>query len=341
MNLQTTKAAVSLLKQGESFAWVTILSTRGSSPRHAGAGMLVRRDGSITGTVGGGPLEAKAIAEALEVLRSGTSRLLAFDSRELGMLCGGDGVLLIEYVGRDQPGAETFFDSLLRLLESGNRGWLVVRAPAGHAGAAAKCLVGADGTVIGDPICDPNTLKALAEKGGTYDRILAESPADTYVEPLGARGTAYVFGAGHCGEKLVPILSSVGFATVVIDDRADFANAQRFPTADRIVVPESFSTVVSSLPIDDDSYVVIVTRGHNHDKEVLAQALHTPARYIGMIGGRTKVARTFEALQKEGFTAEQLARVYSPIGLAIGAETPEEIAISITAQLIQVRSGTS
>jgi xanthine dehydrogenase accessory factor len=338
VNLQTTRAALSVLEHGEDFAWLTILSTRGSSPRHSGAGMVVRKDGSSTGTIGGGPLEARAIREALEVLETRQSRLFEFNSRSLGMMCGGDGLVLIELVDASQPDASGFFANLQRLLESGRRGWLVVRAPVAAATAVRRCLVDADGSVSGDPVCNPDKLRALAEKGGTYDRIIAESPADTYVQPVGARGTAYIFGAGHCGEKLVPVLCSVGFATVVVDDRADFASEERFPTADRIVVPDSFADVVAGLPIDENSYIVIVTRGHEHDTEVLAQALHTSAGYIGMIGSRAKVARTYEALLEEGFSSDDLARVCSPIGLAIGAETPEEIAISIAAELVQARA---
>jgi xanthine dehydrogenase accessory factor len=105
------------------------------------------------------------------------------------------------------------------------------------------------------------------------------------------------------------------------------------------VVPESFEGVLSTLPIDEDSYVVIVTRGHSHDRSVLAQALGTRARYLGMIGSKNKVAETLRILGEQGFPAANLERVHAPIGLSIGAETPEEIAISIAAQLIQVRAG--
>jgi xanthine dehydrogenase accessory factor len=134
-------------------------------------------------------------------------------------------------------------------------------------------------------------------------------------------------------------LSALGFFTVVIDDRPEFASQERFPTADRLVVPSSFDDVVPSLEIDEESYVVIVTRGHAHDTNVLRQVLRTPAVYIGMIGSKTKVAGAFQTLREEGFTSADLERVHAPIGLSIGAETPEEIAISIAAQLIQVRAG--
>ena len=340
MNAETIRAALSLLEQGEDIAWVTLLGTRGSSPRHSGAAMVVKADGSSTGTVGGGPLEAGVTRRAVEALRDRKSCTQKFESAELGMACGGGGLVLIEYVDSSRPVAEQLLRSMLELLERGRRGWLVTAVDEAGDGAvvAHRCLVGADGAVTGDPVGDVETLQGLAKRGGTYDRILAGDPEHTYVQEIGARGTAYVFGAGHCGEKLVPVLSAVGFFTVVVDDRPDFANRERFPAADRIVVPESFDGVVGTLPIDQDGYVVIVTRGHSHDRNVLAQALNTKARYIGMIGSKTKVAETFRALGEQGFSAGDLARVHAPIGLAIGAETPEEIAISIAAQMIEVRA---
>jgi xanthine dehydrogenase accessory factor len=339
VNLETTKAALALLERGEKFAWVTILNTHGSSPRHSGAAMVVRFDGSISGTIGGGPLEATAIKDAVAVVETGESRLSEFDSPQLGMMCGGGGLVSIEHVDPARGESVRFFRGLLELLQSGGRGWLVTSLPAEAAGPPTrKCLVGADGSVIGDAGCDPELLRGLANRGGTYDRIVANSSIPVYIQSIGARGTAYIFGAGHCGEKLAPVLSLTGFAVVVVDDRADFANPERFPTADRLVVPESFAGVVGTLPLDERSYVVIVTRGHSHDKSVLEQALRTPAAYIGMIGSRNKVTKIFEALLREGFTSEDLARVHAPIGLPIGAETPEEIAISIAAEVLQVRA---
>jgi xanthine dehydrogenase accessory factor len=338
VNLETTKAALTLLDRGERFAWVTILNTHGSSPRHSGAAMIVRSDGSITGTIGGGPLEATVIKDAVVAVQTGRSRFSEFESPQLGMMCGGGGLVFIEHIDPARPESTEFFRALLEVLQSGRRGWLVTVLPAPGEPRPGRCLVGANGLVSGDPVCDPELLRALADKGGTYDRIFAANPGATHVQEIGARGTAYIFGAGHCGEKLAPVLSLTGFAVVVVDDRADFANPERFPTADRVVVPESFDGVVSTLPLDEQSYVVIVTRGHSHDKNVLEQALGTPAAYIGMIGSRNKVAKIFDALRQEGFSAEDLARIHAPIGLPIGAETPEEIAISIAAEILQVRA---
>jgi xanthine dehydrogenase accessory factor len=149
----------------------------------------------------------------------------------------------------------------------------------------------------------------------------------------------YVFGAGHVSRQIVPLAAHVGFKVVVTDDRQDFADAARFPAA-REVLHLPYEDVLSGFTVDEASYVVIVTRGHTHDKEVLAQALKTKAKYIGMIGSKRKRNIIYGKLLDEGFTEEDLRRVHSPIGLEIKAETPEEIAVSIVAELIQERAGT-
>jgi xanthine dehydrogenase accessory factor len=147
-----------------------------------------------------------------------------------------------------------------------------------------------------------------------------------------------VFGAGHVSLQIVPLAARVGFRTVVIDDRPEFADEKKFPeTAEVRQYP--FEGVLQHLPVNQASYLVIVTRGHIHDKTVLAQCLKTNAKYIGMIGSRRKIAMVYENLKEEGFTQKDIERVRAPIGLDIGAETPEEIAVSIVAELISVRAG--
>jgi xanthine dehydrogenase accessory factor len=339
LDLETVRAALSLVELQDDFAWTTIVDSRGSSPRHTGTCMLVRHDSSFAGTIGGGPLEAAILEHASRVLQTKQAELVHFDSARLGMACGGGGLVLIEYVDSSRPATRELYTALFDLLGEGCRGWLVmaVTEEDREKVTAQKCLVRSDGSVVGDPAHPLESLQDLARRGGTYDEILANRPAQTFIQPLGARGKAYVFGAGHCGEKLAPVLSALGFFTTVIDDRPDFANPERFPTADRIVVPPSFDGVVQNLGIEEDGYVVIMTRGHRHDRSVLAQALKTRARYLGMMGSRNKVAQTFQALEDEGFTALDLERVCAPIGLPIGGETPEEIAISVAAQLVQAR----
>ena len=150
--------------------------------------------------------------------------------------------------------------------------------------------------------------------------------------------TIYLVGAGHVSREIARISNHIDFQTIVIDDRIEFANQQRFPDADEIIVCPGYSGVFGEAPIDRDSFIIIVTRGHHFDKEVLAQALKTPAGYIGMIGSRKKRDTIYQALLTEGFKSHDLARVQCPIGLAIDAETPSEIAVSIVAQLIQHRA---
>ena len=155
---------------------------------------------------------------------------------------------------------------------------------------------------------------------------------------IGNEPKAIVFGAGHISEKLVPMLSMVGFETIVFDDRSEFANAGRFPTANRVIVLPDFSQDLFEIePCDCNTYCVIVTRGHAFDSIVLEQCLGQPARYIGMIGSRTKRDVIYAKLKNRGINQEQIDRIHSPIGVDIGAQTPEEIAVSITAEMIRVR----
>ena len=140
------------------------------------------------------------------------------------------------------------------------------------------------------------------------------------------------------GECVAHMAAYVDFRVVILDDRAEFASVERIPDADNIVVVESFDRGVHELGIDEDGYVVIVTRGHAHDKTVLAEALKTEAGYIGMIGSRRKTGLIYKALLEEGFNREDLERVHAPIGLPIGGETPQEIAVSIIAEMIQIRN---
>ncbi len=159
---------------------------------------------------------------------------------------------------------------------------------------------------------------------------------EVLLEPIFSEPTVYLFGAGHVSQQIAPLAKRVQFKVVVIDDREIFANRERFPEADEIVVSE-FETSFHQLHIDDSSYIVIVTRGHLYDGFVLEQAVKTNARYIGMIGSKKKIHILYQNLMKKGVSKKTLERVCAPIGLDINSETPEEIAVSIVAQLIQVR----
>jgi xanthine dehydrogenase accessory factor len=158
-------------------------------------------------------------------------------------------------------------------------------------------------------------------------------------EPFIPPAPLYIFGAGHVSRFTARVAAMVGFRTVVLDDREEYANRERFPEADEVVVLPSFAGCCDSFKDDAEAFVVIVTRGHLHDRTVLAEALRTRARYVGMIGSSTKRNKIYDSLLADGFTRADIERCYSPIGLPLGGQTPEEIAVSIVGELIQVRAG--
>ena len=214
--------------------------------------------------------------------------------------------------------------------------------------AGRKALISQGAEPLGSLGTDQDILRSLARDLPSYDGASVPhlwdgsgdrlQPAGVLVEPIISRPVVYIFGGGHVSQKLAPLVSMAGFGLVVADDRPEWANRERFPQAQEIW-NEPMDQVLAGRRLGRDSYVVIVTRGHLYDKEVLGQALGQNAAYVGMIGSRRKRNLIYQALSEEGTSQEQLASVYSPIGLDIGAETPEEIAISIVAELVAVRAG--
>jgi len=246
---------VKLRREGRRGAVATIVNVRGSIPSYKTAKMLVRDDGSIFGTIGGGCVEADVWQAAREVMEREKPRTLTFNLNQ-------------------------------------------------------------------DPKYDTGLVC-----GGTLD---------IFIEPVLPQAMLYIFGAGHVAHALYNTSQAAGFDTIIIDDRELYANRQRFPEA-REVIAEAFDQAMARLSPTDSEFVVIVTRGHRDDMRVLRWAVQTPARYIGMIGSKRKTVTLFRELQQEGLAANLFDRVYAPVGLDIGAVTPEEIAISITAQLIAIR----
>ena len=246
---------VRLRREGRRGALATIVNVRGSIPSFETAKMLVRDDGSIAGTIGGGCVEAEVWQVAREVMESEKPRTLSFNlnnnpKHDTGLVCGG-------------------------------------------------------------------TL-------------------EVFVEPVLPVSNLYLFGAGHVAQRLYKVARIAGFDVTVIDDRESYANRERFPEA-RDIYAEDFEKSMSQLVLSDSSFIVIVTRGHRDDMRVLRWALDQTSRYLGMIGSRRKVIAIYKELEKEGVACEKFARVHAPIGLDIGAITPEEIAVAITAEMIAVR----
>lgn len=337
---QLIQEMADLCRRGETFALATVVTRNGSAPRSAGAKMLVRADGSTTGTVGGGMLEAEVTKQAGQVLRSRRAVVESFkfsgeDAASMDAICGGQVQVLVEWLDGGDEQLAGIIGELSQAARQHRKTWLVSGLP--HEGRKPRhALVRRDGSLLG--VLPPGL--AAEEIVEMRQPALVETGEGPFlVEPLEIGGTAYIFGAGHVSRSLAEFTKAVGFWTVVLDDRAEYASTRRFPAADELVVIDSFDDALRCINVDRDSFIVIVTRGHLHDQTVLAQALKTGAGYIGMIGSRRKCALIFQALLKEGFTQEDIQRVHAPIGLPIEAETPEEIGISIVAEMIQVRAG--
>jgi xanthine dehydrogenase accessory factor len=246
---------VELRRQGRRGAVATIVNVRGSIPSFRTAKMLVRDDGSIAGTIGGGCVEAEVWQAARQVMESETPRTLTFDLNQ-------------------------------------------------------------------DPKYDTGLVC-----GGTLE---------VFIEPVLPPALLYIFGAGHVGSSLCRIAAGAGFDVIVTDNRPSYASQERFPAA-REVHALDFDEAMRKFDPDESSYIVIVTRGHRDDMRILRWAVETRARYVGMIGSKRKVIEIFKALREEGLPSHLFDRVHAPIGLDIGAITPEEIAVAITAELIAIR----
>ena len=243
---------VRLKKLSRASALATIVECRGSAPQKQGAKMLVRDDGTVLGTLGGGCIEADVVQHCLMAMRDGQARTVPFElnEKEGGLVCGG----------------------------------------------------------------------ALT----------------VYIEPVLTDPRLVILGAGHVGKAVATLARFVGFRVTVVDDRPQFANRDAIPDAHEHVV-DAFETVFSQVPADRGTYVLVATRGHNHDLDAVTAALRTDAGYIGLLGSRRKKGLLMNALRDDGFAQEDIARVIVPVGLPIGSVTPEEIAVSIMAQIIQHR----
>jgi xanthine dehydrogenase accessory factor len=241
-----------LKRQGRASAIATIVECRGSSPQKQGAKMLVRDDGSIMGTLGGGCMEADVVQAAMMTIRNGEPMTLPFEltEREGGLVCGGTVLVYIEPV-----------------------------------------------------LLDPHLV---------------------------------ILGAGHVGRTLAKLARFTGFRVTVVDDRAEFANRENIPDAHDLIVHE-FERAFEQLPVENGTFIVVATRGHNHDLDAIKAALRTPAFYIGLLGSKRKRALLRKSLADSGFSPADIDRVIIPVGMEIGSVTPEEIAVSIMAQIIQKR----
>jgi xanthine dehydrogenase accessory factor len=329
------KAVCDSLAQKKDVVVATVLRQEGSTPRGCGTRMVVSGN-RMTGTVGGGWPEASVLQAAGDMMGKPLARILSFDltatvADGMDMICGGRMDILIESILPTEK-EQDFFQRLTDMLQHRKSGCLLTEIRKSEAGL---CRIERNLTEAEQ--LNSSTIISGCTKYGHLPTVAGGSGTFLLTEPIAPEETVYLFGAGHVSRETAMLASRIGFETVVLDDRPEFANRERFPEADEIHVLPSFEQAMDNLVIDSRGYIVILTRGHLHDKTVLGQAVKTPARYVGMIGSRKKRDAIFRALAAEGIAEKVLARVHSPIGISIDAETPAEIAVSIAAELIRVR----
>ncbi|MBO4331001.1 MAG: XdhC family protein [Oscillospiraceae bacterium] len=331
--------AAELCREGVPFVYAAVISQDGSTPRGTGSKMLITADG-IFDTVGGGGMEGSVISAAREkVLSDGMPLILSYDmsseeAASADFICGGRCEILLF---RGEKEYLEVFEEADAACSGGVPAWLFYIID--EAGA------------VGRPFClclnvDCRRLVGEYEGLGAFPRDILLSPLRTAVhgdhvdgvryitDSVGSAPMMYIFGGGHVSKEVAKIAVGTGFSVTIIDDREEFANTARFPDCRCEVV--DFNNM-PDFPVDKTSYVVIMTRGHSFDREVLKWALGKELKYLGMIGSRSKRDSTYRLLQSQGYSMEKMLSVKCPIGLSIGAETPAEIAVSIMAEVIQVR----
>lgn len=325
------------LERGENVVLCSILARPALPPEAGGA----PEDGRCSRTA---PRSGPSAAARSSALRS--SRRWSFSGRgasycqafclapnqvnDIGMICGGTVMVYFRFFDHCSPQDAALVRAILELLQSGQDAWLVSRMEQGKITAMGTFdeTQGLRFAQLDEQmLCPWLTSSAVYQKG----------EPSYYVEPISRAGRVYIFGGGHVGRALVPVLANVGFRVTVFDNREDFARQENYPAAEQVIFGDYYH-IEEKVHITPRDYVVIMTPGHQADREVLLQAMKTPACYVGCIGSRHKIAATNQYLMDNGVEEAELSRIHAPIGITIFAETPEEIAISIAAELIRCRA---
>ena len=286
----------------------TIIADSGSTPRGKGAQMLVGDAGLLSGTIGGGAVEGGAIALGQTLLRERRSAVHEYklrhnDGEDIGMVCGGDVTVHLQFIAAGDPVWKELAGSVLHRIA----------------------------------LRQPGALVLALDGGAPALRDAPETDSAHIALPLPIGERAILFGGGHCSLALCPLLTTVGFRVTVVDDRPELVTKERFPTADAVICCD-LDRVAETVPIGEEDYVVVMTNGHSHDFAVQEQVLRGRYAYIGVIGSRAKTASVNARLREAGISEAAIASVHTPIGTAIKAVTPEEIAVSIAGEMICVRA---
>ena len=322
------------LTAGEDLVLVTVTAASGATPRGTGARMLVGAAGRICGTIGGGAVEYRAEQLARSVMEERCSATRSFslnrnDVQNLGMICGGEVAVFFHFIPAKDDNTIVLCREAENCFAEGLALWLLSDLKRG----GALSLYTKERGYFGHEC--PVWLADHLTRQPKHIELHGENFC---VEQIGSAGHVYLFGGGHVSQELEPLLTHLGFRCVVLEDRPEFARRDLFPTAEDIRLVD-FNRVTDFVTLGPEDYVCILTRGHSYDTAVQAQVLPCRPCYVGVIGSRKKAAGVRKALKEEyGLSEELLDLVTTPIGVDIGGETPAEIAISIAAQLIQVRA---
>ena len=316
------------LEKGHDMVLVTIIAQEGSSPRGLGAQMLVKNDGNIIGSVGGGGVEKHCRDLALQCIQNKSSQIQEYTLRQngahsIGMVCGGDVTAFLQFVDAKQAKWMELAKKLLTIFSAHQSGWLVI-----HLDGNIPAILDESGKRIFGQLQED--VPKLENK--TYVKTNA-----SFYMPLPIRDRAILFGGGHCAQALSLLLTKVGFRVVVVDNRPEYADPQRFPEAESVICGD-YCKIADYLTIAPSDYIVVMTHGHAHDLDVQKQVLQNPSIYIGVIGSKSKKDFVNAKLREFGISDEAINQVHSPIGTPIKAVTPEEIAISIAGEMIYERA---
>ena len=343
--------AVDLLEKDDQLVVATVIRTKGSTPQKPGAKLLVRADGSGVGTLGGGCVEGDIWFAATQLMKgrgSAESREYQLNEElaaEDGLVCGGTMFFLIDPVYRP----EDYLD-YAREIDSAYEGGgavalasLIKPGPGSDAPLGSKLFIREDGGTEGT-LGEVGLDREVVEKArglmvhGKNDYVVAESGAEYFVEAYTTPPQLVICGGGHVSKAISAHARALGFRLFITDDRAEFANEERFPEADMVVAKKP-EEALTELPINPNTFIIVATRGHRFDNVALAAAANTPARYVGLMGSKRKTILIYEDLVRLGIPIDRINEIRSPIGLDISARTPEEIAVSIIAEVLMFRLG--
>lgn len=344
--------AVKLMETGQPFVMATVVATRGSTPQKPGARLLVRADGSGVGTLGGGCVEGDIWFAAKELLNHGSGPqykdyLLNEDvAGRDGLVCGGSMYFFLEPV----PESSSFLPMAREVLkayagETSLAIATVVRSASPGVIIGAKMLVRHDGSTVGTLGSDCLNGQAIEEAKrvmsfGRTRHITTDAGDYLYVEGFASPLTLVLMGGGHLSRAITTAAVQVGLRVFVMDDRPEFATAERFPEAELVAVT-SYQKGLDQFPITVNTAVVVVTRGHRYDDMALEAAARSSAHYVGLIGSKRKVLLIYQRLLERGIALERIKEIHAPIGLDIGGRTPEEISVSIVSEILMSFYGMS